>query len=47
MRGVLVPHMKEREQGKQRKRGRQRQPMEQREERPSLLLSTASEMRDR
>ena len=42
MRGVLVPHMMERKQGKQRRRGRQRQPMEQREERPSLLLSKAS-----
>ena len=42
MRGVLVPHMKERKQGKQRRRGRRSQPMEQREERPSLLLSTAT-----
>ena len=40
MRGVLVPHMKEHKQGKQRRRGRRNQPMEQREERPSLLLST-------
>ena len=40
MRGVLVPHMMERKQGKQRRRGRRNQPMEQREERPSLLLST-------
>ena len=42
MRGVLVPHMMERKQGIQCRRGRRSQPMEQREERPSLLLSTAS-----